>query len=303
MKAKADKADNRKKRGPQVFSLTDNQCIWMKAGIINLKLCDNAYDCLSCPFDKAMARSLEKKGDGASWEKVMRAKDQHPRECRHMLTGRVQYHYCANGYRCNVCEFDQYLEESDLTAAFGSVHTNLVSGFQVADSYYYHRGHSWARVEHGGFVRIGMDDFALKLVGRPSEIDLPKIGAQVAQTEVGWQIHKGNKEAAVLSPVKGIVVATNQKVAGQPELANKDPYGQGWLMVVEPTDLRPNLKNLLFEREAAAWVNAEAARLEAKVMEAYGMPLAATGGEIVEDIIGNLPNLNWEDAIHEFLLT
>jgi hypothetical protein len=74
-------------------------------------------------------------------------------------------------------------------------------------------------------------------------------------------------------------------------------------MVVEPTDLRPNLKNLLFEREAAAWVNAEAARLETKVMETYGMPLAATGGEIVEDIIGNLPNLNWEDAIHEFLLT
>jgi glycine cleavage system H lipoate-binding protein len=297
------KADSRKKRGPQVFSLTDNQCIWMKAGIINLKLCDNAYDCLSCPFDKAMARSLEKKGDSASWEKVMRAKDQHPRECRHMLTGRVQYHYCANGYRCNVCEFDQYLEESDLTAAFGSVHTNLVSGFQVADSYYYHRGHSWARVEHGGFVRIGMDDFALKLVGKPSEIDLPKIGAHVAQTEVGWQIHKGKREAAVLSPMKGIVVATNHKVANNPELANKDPYGQGWLMVVEPTDLRPNLKNLLFEREAAAWVNAEATRLEEKVMEAYGMPLAATGGEIVEDIIGNLPNLNWEDAIHEFLLT
>lgn len=297
------KADTRKKRGPQVFSLTDNQCIWMKAGIINLKLCDNAYDCLSCPFDKAMVRSLEKKGDGASWEQVMRAKEQHPRECRHMLTGRVQYHYCANGYRCNVCEFDQYLEDSDLTAAFGSVHTNRVSGFQVADSYYYHRGHSWARVEHGGFVRIGMDDFALKLVGRPSEIDLPKIGAHVAQTEAGWQIHKGKKEAAVLSPMKGVVVATNQKVANQPELANKDPYGQGWLMVVEPTDLRPNLKNLLFEREAAAWVNAEATRLEAKVMEAYGMPLAATGGEIVDDIIGNLPNLNWEDAIHQFLLT
>lgn len=300
MKAKVNTS---KKRGPQVFSLTDNQCIWMKAGIINLKLCDNAYDCLSCPFDKAMVRSLERKGDGGGWQQLMRNRELHQRECRHMLTGRVQYHYCANGYRCNVCEFDQYLEESDLAAAAGAVHTSKVSGFQVADSYYYHRGHSWARVEHGGFVRVGMDDFALKLVGRPTEIDLPKIGAQVAQTEVGWRIHKGGKEADVLSPMKGVVVATNQRVASRPELAHHDPYGLGWLMVVEPLELRSNLKNLLFEREAAAWVNAEAGRLEAKVAETYGMSLAATGGEIVDDIMGNLHDLKWEEMIHEFLLT
>ena len=103
--------------------------------------------------------------------------------------------------------------------------------------------------------------------------------------------------------MKGIVVATNQKAASRPELVKKDPYGQGWLMVVEPLELRSNLKNLLFEQEAAAWVNAEARRLETKIMGTYGMPLAATGGEIVDDIIGNLPNLSWEDVIHEFLLT
>ena len=297
------KIEAKKNRGPRVFSVTDNQCIWMKAGIVNLKLCDNAYDCLSCPFDKAMVRSLERKGDGAGWRDLMRTRDLHQRECRHMLTGRVQYHYCANGYRCNVCEFDQYLEESDLAAAAGAVHTSKVAGFDVADSYYYHRGHSWARVEHGGFVRIGMDDFAFKLVGRPSEIDLPKIGAQVNQTQTGWRIHKGEKEAAVLSPMKGIVVATNQRVTSRPGLAHHDPYGLGWLIVVEPLDLRSDLKNLLFEREAVAWVNAEVERLEGKIMETYGMSLAATGGEIVDDIMGNLTDLDWEETIHEFLLT
>jgi glycine cleavage system H lipoate-binding protein len=297
------KVDTRKARSPQVFSMTENQCIWMKVGIVNFKLCENAYDCLSCPFDKAMVRSLQRKNDGAGWGQTLRARAAGPRECRHMLTGRVQYHFCSNNYRCNVCEFDQYLEERDLTAATEPLNTDLISGFHVAGNYYYHRGHSWARVEHGGFVRVGMDDFALKLVGHPTKMDLPKIGAYVEQTQVGWRIHNGEKEARLLSPIKGIVVATNQKAAEQPGAVKKDPYGQGWLMVVEPLDLKNNLKNLLFEQEAVTWVGAEARRLDAKVIGAYGMPLAATGGEIVDDIIGNLPHLEWDDVIHEFLLT
>jgi len=74
-------------------------------------------------------------------------------------------------------------------------------------------------------------------------------------------------------------------------------------MVVEPQGLKKNLKNLLFEREAALWLGAEVKRLEDLVMPAYGVPLAATGGEIVDDIYGALPNLKWEDLVHEFLLT
>jgi glycine cleavage system H lipoate-binding protein len=297
------RVEARKKRSPQVFSLTENQCIWMKAGVINFKLCENAYDCLSCAFDKAMVRTLERREGGSNWEQTMRTRETGQRECRHMLTGRVRYHFCSNGYRCNVCEFDQYLEERDLTAAGGAVHATRVSGFQVADGYYYHRGHGWARVEHGGFVRVGMDDFALKLVGRPTEVELPRIGAHLEQTGVGWRIHKGEKQARVLSPMKGIVVATNQKVARDPAIAGKDPYGQGWLMVVEPLELKSNLRNLLFEQETAAWVNAEAARLNTMVTSVYGMPLAATGGEIVDDIMANLSDLEWDDVMHEFLLT
>jgi glycine cleavage system H lipoate-binding protein len=297
------KVDSKRMRSPQIFSMAENQCIWMKAGVVNFKLCENAYDCLSCPFDKAMVRSLQRKKEGAGWGQTMSARATGQRECRHMLTGRVQYHFCSNSYRCNVCEFDQYLEERDLTATAGPVHTDLFSGFQVADHYYYHRGHSWARVEHGGFVRVGMDDFSLKLVGHPTRVVLPKIGAHVEQTQVGWNIYKGEKEARLLSPMKGIVVATNQKAARDPGILKKDPYGQGWLMVVEPTELKNNLKNLLFQQEAVAWVGAEARRLDAMVMGAYGMPLAATGGQIVDDITGNLPSLEWDDVIHEFLLT
>jgi len=293
-----------KRQSMKIFPGEENQCVWMKAGVVNYKLCENAYDCLTCPFDKAMSRAAERKPEKAiSWRDVMKSKEYHQRECRHMLTGRVHYRFCSNGYRCDICEFDQALDENDLAASPAAAHLKNVAGFHVADGYHYHRGHSWARVEHGGFVRIGIDDFALKLLGHPTDVKLPKLGAHVEQTNVGWTIHRDNRKADVLAPINGVVLATNHKAVKQPDTMKKDPYGEGWLMVIEPRNLKKNLKNLLFDQEAALWTQNEAQRLESIVMAAYGRPLAATGGEVVDDIFGNLPDMKWEDLVHEFLLT
>jgi glycine cleavage system H lipoate-binding protein len=295
------------KTAPKVeaFSMKENQCIWMKAGIVNFKLCENAYDCLSCRFDKAMLRRVEEQPERASgWGEALAKKPYSEKECRHMLTGRVRYHFCSNSYRCHTCEFDQGLEEMDLADVKGSVTVRRIAGFQAADSYYYHRGHSWARVEHGGLVRIGVDDFALRLIGHPTEIKLPKLGSHMEQTEVGWSVKREEKTAHMLSPVSGVILAANHKVINQPDKAKRDPYHDGWLLVVEPRNLRPNLKNLLFEEEAEAWLNAESKKIETMVMGAYGLPLAATGGEIVEDIYGNVANkIGWDELVREFLLT
>jgi glycine cleavage system H lipoate-binding protein len=289
----------------RAFSIHEDQCIWMKAGIINFKLCENASDCLSCPFDKAMLRKVEERPERTlSWGDVLSKKPYNERECRHMLTGRVPYHFCSNSYRCNVCDFDQALEEMDLADVRGSATVRKIAGFQAADSYYYHRGHSWARVEHGGLVRIGVDDFALRLIGHATHIELPKLGSHLEQTEAGWSVMREEKTAQMLSPISGVVLSANHSAMSHPDIAKRDPYSHGWLLVVEPNNLRRDLKNLLFEEEADAWLKAEAHRLETMVMGGYGLPLAATGGEIVDDIYGNVSNkIGWDELVHEFLLT
>ncbi|MHC1724483.1 MAG: glycine cleavage system protein H [Syntrophobacteraceae bacterium] len=297
--------DSGKNRGVHVFSDTENQCIWMKAGVVNLKMCDNAYDCTSCAFDKAMSRKVDQKPTAlVSWREVKRSKPFSQRECRHMLTGRVQFKFCANHYECKTCEYDQLLDQEDLSTVTPPIHQNKVSGFVVAEGYYYHRGHSWARIEHGGFVRLGMDDFALRLLGSPTAVSLPSIGARLKQSEMGWSIHREQRNAGMLSPMNGVVMAVNHSVLRQPDLAKKDPFGQGWLMVVDPRGgLKNQVKNLLFEKTAQSWLNAEVKKLEEMVMSVYEVPLAAAGGEIVDDIFGNLTHLKWEDLVHEFLLT
>jgi glycine cleavage system H lipoate-binding protein len=295
--------------GVHVLSMSENQCIWMKAGVVNYKICENAFDCTSCAFDKAISKKSDQKPTAlVSWKEVMRNPNLH-KECRHMLTGRVLFKLCSHNYECKDCaydqlmyDYDQLLSEEDLPAHVAAL-VNKVAGFMVADGYYYHKGHSWARIEHGGFVRLGVDDFSWRLLG-PTAISLPKIGTKLKPNESGWSIAREGMTAGVLSPMSGTVMATNQTALRQIDLAKKDPYGKGWLVVIDPiSGLKKKTRNLLFAQNAVSWLNAEVKKLEDVVMNVYGVPLAATGGEIVDDIFGNLHDLKWEDLVHTFLLT
>jgi hypothetical protein len=86
-------------------------------------------------------------------------------------------------------------------------------------------------------------------------------------------------------------------------LSNRRPYTEGWLVVVEPKRLKGNLKNLLFaKKEVDGWMEHEVHRLHNLVMAEHG-PLAATGGEPIDDVYGNAPEVGWKTLVHEFLLT
>ncbi len=300
--------DGQRAQGVRVFSMADNQCVWAKAGVVNFKICENAFDCTSCAFDKVISsKSVQKPTALVSWKEVMRQPHLN-KQCRHMLTGRVLFKLCSHDYECKDCAYDQQLYEYDLQCEDdlsnnGAAQVNRVAGFMIADGYYYHQGHSWARIEHGGFVRLGVDDFAWRVLG-PTDISLPQIGTKLKPNEPGWSIRRNELTAEVLTPMSGIVMASNQNAVRQPDLSKKDPYGKGWLLIIDPfSGLRNKTRNLLFEQTAVAWLRAEVKNLEEMVVNIYGVPLAATGGEIVDDIFANLHDVKWEDLAHKFLLT
>jgi glycine cleavage system H lipoate-binding protein len=179
------------------------------------------------------------------------------------------------------------------------------SGFNVARDHYYHFGHSWARVEYGGRVRVGVDDFALRLLGPQDDIEVPGLGSSVGQNQPNAVLKRNGKEAPMLSPVDGTVVAVNHHVKNKTAIANKDPYGEGWLMVIQPSSPRNNLKNLFFGSESMAWIDDEFFRLQKLMGEVFGeetpYKMAATGGEAVSDIYGEIPEIGWDRLVSEFL--
>jgi glycine cleavage system H lipoate-binding protein len=284
--------------------MANESCIWSRAGVIKATKCFNAFDCLGCSLDKRVLSNFEEQKRSAGIEEVRSPRMlllMNQGKCRHMLSGRVSYSLCAYGYNCVKCPYDQMLEDTGYMPNLKAPNCDQTAGFDVARDHYYHYGHAWARVEYGGRVRVGIDDFALRLFGPQDEIELPKLGETVGQNRPKAIIRRGGNEAAVLSPVDGKVVAVNHKVKSRTEMANQAPYGDGWLMVVQPSGLRKNLKNLFFGDESLAWIDDEADRLGALLSERTGYRLAATGGEAVRDIYGSVPEVGWDRLVEEFL--
>ena len=293
----------------------EEKCIWMEAGVIDYKLCNYYYNCSACPFDKAMKQTanknaaarlqgLEPTGKKAhiiSWQEKMKKRPGLQRECRHALTGRTTSRLCPYEFECHTCEFDQMLEDSwqlQIPARISTI--PQVDGFGLPEGHFFHLGHAWARVEHGGRIRIGLDDFAMKVFGAMDSLDLPLTGEEVKFSEVGLAFKREGKEAQALSPLSGVVAAQNYQVTKTPAVIKEQPYNDGWLMVIEPAAMKKDLKNLLYGQESSEWIQAEHQKL-VEMVSSVGMTYA-DGGPI-DDVVGNLPDLSWDKLTEEFLRT
>jgi glycine cleavage system H lipoate-binding protein len=293
-----------------VFDLTSNLCVWSKAGVSKPRVCHNVFDCTTCAFDKKVQREfqeMKKEGAGRLLDKKRYGDVPfEERKCRYMLTGQVPMKYCVRGFNCASCEYDQMMEETGTIMGGREPAYKIVAGFMFPEDYYFHQGHTWARIEYGGFVRIGMDDFSLRLLGPLDHFDLPKLGMAVKQNEPGFSLDRRGNQARVQCPVDGVVVALNPEINTAAAAANTSPYGNGWLFMVKPSNLRPNLHHLLFPQEAENWLENEVGRLTALLGGTDGQSgqrMAATGGRALEDIFGSVPGLNWEKLVREFLHT
>lgn len=174
--------------------------------------------------------------------------------------------------------------------------------FRFAENLFYHQGHSWAKPEDNGVVLVGMDDFAQKLLGRPRQVELPRVGAKVRQGEKAWNLHVDGKTIDMLSPVDGKVVAINEEVLHHPDLINQDPYEKGWLLKVRVRKMKTNLKNLLSGHLAKAWLEETENKLRERMTGEFGLALQ-DGGIPVSGIAMSLDPEHWEDVAREFLLT
>jgi glycine cleavage system H lipoate-binding protein len=159
----------------------------------------------------------------------------------------------------------------------------------------------WAVVEDPDRVRVGLDDFSQKLLGRAQEVRLPEIGKVYYQNHLCLSLFRQGNKASFEAPLDGAVEAINPRVQQNPHLVHDDPYGEGWLFTVRPVNLRRNLENLVTGEDAVLWINQESERLLQLLDTAIGVTLPS-GGAIVDDVIGQYPDLGWRRLAKEFFL-
>ena len=178
---------------------------------------------------------------------------------------------------------------------------SLVGGFQVPEKLRYHPGHTWALSESPSLVRVGMDDFASKLAGKVERISLPQRGQWIRQGQKVCTIHRDGAAVDMVSPIEGSVADINEAIVRNPELANKDPYGEGWLITVQSPDAKTNFRNLLSGALARWWTEESASRLQRK-MPMLGA-LAQDGGVAMDNVTAHIPDQDWAALAKEFFLS
>ena len=99
----------------------------------------------------------------------------------------------------------------------------------------YTKDHEWVRLEDGK-ARVGITDHAQKSLGDIVYVELPAVGKTVKKGERAATVESVKAVGEVFAPLSGKVVEVNETVTQSPDLINKDPYGQGWLFVLEITD-------------------------------------------------------------------
>jgi len=178
----------------------------------------------------------------------------------------------------------------------------FASWFELPEAFHYHRGHTWAFAEGNGVVRVGMDDFAQKLLGRPDAFRLPSPGESVVQGEPAWSVNVDGHSIDLLAPVKGQVLEVNDLAFQDPEAVSSDPYGKGWLFKVRVEREASALKNLLNARLARAWMEETIGQLSrwmgpelGVVLQDGGLPVSGFGRQLAGD--------EWPRMASELLLT
>jgi glycine cleavage system H lipoate-binding protein len=292
-------------------------CIWMQAGVVHRKYCANEYDCAECNFDMVMSRVARenmsmrqsgtipegKRGRIVSWKEKLKSMPLTKRPCIHHMKGRIEFRTCTNEYNCGNCSFDQFFNDQfSVHAVVNPVNVLSVDGFNIPQGYYFHKGHTWVKIEEGTSARIGIDDFALRLLGPLDTIKAPLIGKRVRQDDADIQVTRGNNQAGVLSPVSGVVTAINSPLREKGSIANDDPYSNGWVLTVQPDNLREDLKKLMINMESGEFIKNQVHELY-RIVENVSGPMAADGGNFSNDIFGSMPNLGWERLIKVFLHT
>jgi len=136
-----------------------------------------------------------------------------------------------------------------------------IKGYDIPDELYYHEEHSWARVD-GTKVTVGMSDFFQKEAGDIVFVDLPEEADDVSQGEVCGKIQSRKWIGKLVSPVSGEIIEINEELEDDTSLINTDPYGEGWIIVIEASDLDSDLGNLIHGDAVADFIDKEIKRAE-----------------------------------------
>ncbi|MFC2115884.1 glycine cleavage system protein H [Bacteroidota bacterium] len=191
----------------------------------------------------------------------------------------------------------------------GVISTLSASILRIPQGIYFNRNHTWTHLGESGTAKVGLDDFLQHVIGKVKFTHLKNPGEAINKGELLTAIDQDGKHLEVYSPISGEVLITNPSLNENPGILNEDPYDEGWIYQIKPSDWVKDTDSYLLADEATNWSMKELERfkdfLSARPMEKFSsepsMVLLQDGGEIRENILSELPGEVWKNFQKEFL--
>ena len=282
----------------------EKPCIWMKAGVIAYRMCTSNYDCKNCEFDRALTNQDGVSGQVSLAEQAIEKLRKMPaseRKCRYMLTGDFTYKICPNSYECWHCAVDQYIQDTvEANPYLQKRRKRLakkvakVRGFTLREDFNYLPNHIWTKVE-GETLKIGIDDFAARLIGKIDKIDVPD--KAISKDGHCWSLGRGNRLARMSLPLDAEIIEKNEEALSDPALVQKDPYNRGWLLKVKTSG---DMGDLLKGTQAVEWLEREFDKLHQELEDNAKITIT-DGGELVDDLCDRLTDTEWHNILKRFI--
>ena len=190
-----------------------NRCIWMTAGVISFKLCPLDYDCEHCDFDQVM-RSQVRSSRGKSRARPDRSETPAPSEG--IAAGSVD-------------------SKKPLFFTF--------SAGEMGQDLYLHPTHLWVRQLEDEKWKLGIDDLLAYVLPTVVEVEFNASGKKIKQNQLLGKVHTEAGTIPLAAPLSGRLVQANPRLGERPGTLQEDPYGKGWLALMESSGEEPDLKS------------------------------------------------------------
>jgi len=200
-------------------------------------------------------------------------------------------------------------KQTGITRQFRKTLGILSAGvLRIPQGLFYSNSHTWTHLEKSGNAKVGLDDLLLHLTGDVKFRDLKKPGNFINKGEIIADIDQNGKLLQIHSPISGRIMETNTILYENPGIMNEDPYGEGWVYQIKPSEWISETNSYHFAEEAVEWAKRELDRFKdflAVSMKKYStetsMVILQDGGELCDRPLSELPDEVWRDFQKNFL--
>ncbi len=226
--------------GYSLISKNELKCVWMTAGLLTYKLCKYNLQCEKCPLD---------------WE--LRNLSSTPSFCS---TASPEVGHRGPGEESPTPTLEGEKRKEKRETEEDLPHVN------IKQSLFYHPGHTWIKVESPDEVRIGIDHFLARMIGKVNVVLLSPSRRRCVQGEPLCSIIQEEGMLHIVSPITGLILSVNPKLKDHPQLICQDPLGEGYLVTLKPKNLQREQKYFFSGEGALSWCRKEWERFKTDVI-------------------------------------